>query len=255
MAVIDAVHVHAHAAWSFPVPTATRAADPLTTMYGDSDVSTNDLKAIPRTEFGKGAARRLRAADMIPAVIYGHGEAPRHVTLPGHDTMLAVKNSNALLTIHIENDKVLGLVKDVQRDPVKRHIEHVDLVIVRRGEKVQVEVSVYLEGEAAPETVVTVAAQSLQLEVEATAIPESLVVDVEGLEAGTQVLASSVTLPAGAVLLSDPDTLVVNVTEPISQAALEAELGEGTELETDETAAGAPEAADAGGAGEASGEE
>lgn len=205
------------------------------------------LKASTRTEFGKGAARRLRRAHHVPAVLYGHGAEPVHVALPGHETMLALKNANALLTIELEDGDQLALAKDVQRDPLKPIIEHVDLVIVKKGEKVTVDVPVTTEGEAGPETVVTVDAQTLQVEAEATNLPEQLVVDIEGLEAGTQILASQVELPAGATLVTEPETLVVNVTEQISAEALEAELAEAEaeagieqdEPETDETE-GAP---------------
>lgn len=185
------------------------------------------LSAQARTEFGKGAARRTRRENKIPAVVYGHGTDPQHITLPGHDTMLALKTANALLSIVVDDAKpVLALAKDVQRDPVRQVIEHVDLVIVRRGEKVQVDVPVHVVGEAAPETVVTVDSQTLLLEVEATAIPEQVEVSVEGLEAGTQVMASQVTLPEGASLVAEDDVLVVNVTQQISEEALEAELAE-----------------------------
>jgi large subunit ribosomal protein L25 len=189
-------------------------------------VSDNRLVAEKRTEFGKGAARKIRRNHKIPAVMYGHGAEPVHITLPGHDAMMALKVANALLTIVIDGKEELALAKDVQRDPIKPVIEHVDLVIVRRGEKVTVDVPVHVEGEAAPETVVTVDAQTLQLEVEATDIPENVVVSVEGLQAGTQIHASSITLPAGATLLTDPEVLVVNVTQQISQEALEAEMAE-----------------------------
>lgn len=185
------------------------------------------LSAQARTEFGKGAARRTRRENKIPAVVYGHGTDPQHITLPGHDTMLALKTANALLSIVVDDaTPVLALAKDVQRDPVRQVIEHVDLVIVRRGEKVQVDVPVHVVGEAAPETVVTVDSQTLLLEVEATAIPEHVEVSVEGLEAGTQVMASQVTLPEGASVVSEDDVLVVNVTQQISEEALEAELAE-----------------------------
>lgn len=185
------------------------------------------LSAQARTEFGKGAARRIRRADQIPAVVYGHGTDPQHIALPGHDTMLALKAANALLSITVGDDKpVLALAKDVQRDPVKQVIEHVDLVIVRRGEKVQVDVPVHVGGEAAPETVVTVENQTLLLEVEATHIPEQVEVSVEGLTAGTQVMSSDLTLPEGASLVAEDDLLVVNVTQQISAEALEAELAE-----------------------------
>ncbi|MCE1179122.1 MAG: 50S ribosomal protein L25/general stress protein Ctc [Micrococcales bacterium] len=207
------------------------------------------LTAERRSEFGKGAARRIRRASKIPAVMYGHGSEPVHITLPGHETMLALKNVNALLTITLDGEEQLALAKDVQRDPIKPVIEHVDLVIVKKGEKVTVDVPVHVEGEAGPETVVTVDSQTLQLEVEATNIPESLVVSVEGLEAGTQIVAGQVELPAGAALLVDEDTLVVNITQQISEEALEAELAEaeaeaGIEKdETDEEAAEGDEAA------------
>jgi large subunit ribosomal protein L25 len=189
-------------------------------------VSDNRLVAEKRTEFGKGAARKIRRNHKIPAVMYGHGAEPVHITLPGHDAIMALKGANALLTIVIDGEEQLALAKDVQRDPIKPVIEHVDLVIVRRGEKVTVDVPVHVEGEAAPETVVTLDAQTLQLEVEATDIPESVVVSVEGLKAGTQIHASAVTLPAGAGLLTDPEVLVVNITQQISQEALDAEMAE-----------------------------
>lgn len=185
------------------------------------------LSAQARTEFGKGAARRTRRENKIPAVVYGHGTDPQHITLPGHDTMLALKTANALLSIVVDDAKpVLALAKDVQRDPVRQVIEHVDLVIVRRGEKVQVDVPVHVVGEAAPETVVTVDSQTLLLEVEATAIPEQVEVSVEGVAAGTQIMASELTLPEGASLVAEDDVLVVNVTQQISEEALEAELAE-----------------------------
>jgi large subunit ribosomal protein L25 len=189
-------------------------------------VSDNRLVAEKRTEFGKGAARKIRRNHKIPAVMYGHGAEPVHITLPGHDAMMALKGANALLTIVIDGEEQLALAKDVQRDPIKPVIEHVDLVIVRRGEKVTVDVPVHVEGEAAPETVVTVDAQTLQLEVEATDIPQNVLVSVEGLVAGTQIHASAITLPAGATLLTDPEVLVVNITQQISQAALDAEMAE-----------------------------
>lgn len=211
-----------------------------------------------RTEFGKGAARKLRRADKVPAVLYGHGEAPTHLALPFHDTFQALKNPNALLTIAVEGDSdQLALAKDVQRDPIKPIIEHVDLVMVKRGEKVTVEVPVQIEGDAAPETVVTVDNQTLEIEADVTKLPEALTVSVEGLEVGTQVLASEVEMPAGATLASDPELLVVNITQQISAEELEAELAEaeaeaGIEHdESEETVAEAAEAAPAEPAGDA----
>ena len=202
------------------------------------------LVAEQRTQFGKGAARKIRRADKIPAVMYGHGTAPVHITLPGHEAMLALKQTNALLTLVIDGEEHMALAKDVQRDPIKPVIEHVDLVVVRKGEKVTVEVGVHLEGEAAPETVVTMDYSSLMLEVDATAIPEYVTVSVEGAQVGTRVLAGEVELPEGATLVTDADALVVNVTQQQSAEDLEAELGEaeaeaGIEREeSDEDAAG-----------------
>lgn len=208
------------------------------------------LQAQARTKFGKGAARTIRRDNKIPAVMYGHGAEPIHITLVGHDAMMALKNPNALLTIVLDGEEQLALAKDVQRDPIKPVIEHIDLVIVRKGEKVTVDVNVHVEGEAAPETVVSLDHSSLQLEVLATNIPESVTVSVEGLEAGTQLHASDVTLPEGATLITDADALVVNITQQISQEALDAELeadaeGEAAEGEATEAAEGdAAEAAE-----------
>ena len=186
----------------------------------------NKLLAEKRTEFGKGAARKIRRAGNIPAVMYGHGTAPVHISLPGHDTFQALKHTNALLTIVIDGDEQLALAKDVQRDPIKPVIDHVDLVVVRKGEKVTVDVPVHLEGEAAPETAVRLEHNTLQLEALATNIPENVVVSVEGLQAGTQILAGAVQLPEGSTLVTDAEALVVNVTQAISEEALEAELAE-----------------------------
>ncbi len=184
------------------------------------------LVAEQRTDFGKGAARKIRRAGNIPAVMYGHGTEPVHISLPGHTTMMALKQANALLTIVIDGKEQLALAKDVQRDAIKPVIDHIDLVVVRKGEKVTVDVSVHLEGEAAPETVVTLDHNTLEVEVLATNIPENVVVSVEGLTAGTQILAGAVELPEGATLLTDAEALVVNVTQSISEEELESELAE-----------------------------
>jgi len=184
------------------------------------------LVAETRTQFGKGAARKIRRDHKIPAVLYGHGAEPVHITLPGHDTMMALKTANALLDIEVDGKSQLALAKDVQRDPIKPVIEHVDLVVVRRDEKVTVDVPVHVEGEAAAETVVTVESQTVQLEVLATKIPENVVVSVEGLPAGTQIPASALELPEGAELVADPELLVVNITQQITAEALESELAE-----------------------------
>ncbi|WP_432561079.1 50S ribosomal protein L25/general stress protein Ctc [Kineococcus sp. SYSU DK003] len=182
------------------------------------------LTAEARTSFGKGAARSIRRADKIPAVIYGHGEAPIHVALPGHATMIALRASNALLSVELDGASHLVLPKDVQRDPIKGFIEHVDLLVVRRGEKVTVEVPVHLEGEAGPETVVQQELTTLSVEAEATHIPESVTVSVEGLAAGSHVAASDISLPEGVSLAGDAEQLVVVVTAAASAAQAEAEL-------------------------------
>lgn len=182
------------------------------------------LEAEPRSQFGKGAARKIRRDHKVPSVMYGHGSAPIHITLPAHDAMMALKHANVLLTIVLEGKEQLALAKDVQRDPIKPVIDHVDLVIVKKGEKVTVDVPVHLEGDAAPDTIVTTDSTSLELEVEATHIPESIIVSVEGLAAGTQILAGQVELPQGATLVGDPEALVVNVTAMMSEEALEADL-------------------------------
>ena len=200
-----------------------------------------------RTEFVKGAARRLRRADKVPAVLYGHGTDPVHLSLPGHDTMLALKNPNALLTLDIDGRKnELALAKHVQRHPLKNFIEHVDLILVRRGEKVVVDVPVHVVGEAVPGTLVNLDSPSIPLKAEATHLPEYVEVSVEGLEPGTLIHAGDLTLPSGSELEADPETLVVNVTMAPTAEELEAELPaemlEGAEVS--EEAAEAAEEAD-----------
>jgi large subunit ribosomal protein L25 len=186
------------------------------------------ISAVKRTEFGKGAARRIRREDKIPAVVYGHGDEPVHVTLPGHETMMALRHggANALLDLDIEGEAQLALTKHVQVDPIRRVIEHVDFIAVKRGEKVTVEVPIHVVGDAAPETLVVTENATLQVEAEATHIPESFEVSVEGAEVGTQVHAKDIELPKGVTLLADEEPLVVNVTQQISAEALEAELAE-----------------------------
>ena len=184
------------------------------------------LTAELRTEFGKGAARRIRRAHKVPAVLYGHGTAPIHISLPGHETLLALRTANALLSIEVNGSSQLALPKQVQRDPLKHTIEHVDLVIVLRGEKVTVDVRVQVEGEAGPETLIVVDHNSIPIEAEATNIPQQIVVSVEGLPAGTQILARDLLLPSGSIVDLDPETLIVNVTNAPTVEALEAELAE-----------------------------
>jgi large subunit ribosomal protein L25 len=183
------------------------------------------IQAESRTEFGKGAARRIRRDHKVPAVLYGHGTDPVHITLPGHDTMLALKTANALLLIEVEgSESLLALPKQVQRDPIRNTIEHVDLVIVKRGEKVQVEISVHLEGEAISETLVVLENATILVEAEATHIPDGVTVSIEGLDAGAQIHASDLTLPPGTTLAVEPDTLIVNVTAAQTAAQADAEM-------------------------------
>ena len=184
------------------------------------------IAAEPRTEFGKGAARRIRRASKVPAVLYGHGAAPRHISLPGHDLMLALKTPNVLLNIELNGGRELALPRDVQRDPIKGFLEHVDLVVVRRGEKVVVEIPVHVVGDAAPETLVTLDLTALSVETEATHIPSGVEVSVQGLTVGSQVHAKDVALPEGTTLVTDEEALVVNVTAAPTAEQLEAELAE-----------------------------
>lgn len=186
------------------------------------------LTAEPRTEFGKGAARRLRRAKKVPAVLYGHGTEPVHVALPGHATMLALKQSNALLSLDLDGAATLALPKDVQRDALRGTIEHVDLLIVRRGEKVIVDIPIHLVGTSLSGTLVTSDATTLSIEVEATHIPQAIEVSIEGAEPGTQIHAGEIALPAGAVLAGDPEAMVVQVTDSVA-AALAAEAADEAE--------------------------
>ena len=209
-------------------------------------MSAEKITAETRTEFGKGAARRIRREHKVPAVIYGHGNEPVHITLPGHETMMALKHSgaNALLELSIDGKTSLALTKQVQVDPIKRHLEHIDFVVVRKGEKVTVEIPVHLNGTAAKETLVVVENATVQVEAEATHIPEYVEIDIEGLEAGTQIHASDLTMVEGSTLLLDPETLIVNITEAPTTEDIEAELAEAEAeagIERDESDAEAAE--------------
>jgi large subunit ribosomal protein L25 len=184
------------------------------------------IAAESRTEFGKGAARRIRRDNKVPAVLYGHGTDPVHVTLPGHQLMLALKNSNALLTVDLGSDQHLAIPKQVQRDPLKGFIEHADLLIVRKGEKVVVDVRINVIGDAISGNLVILENASVSVEAEATHIPESFEVSIEGLDAGAQILAKDIELPKGASLAVDEDLLIVNVTGAPTEAQVEAELAE-----------------------------
>jgi len=220
-------------------------------------MSSAKITAESRTEFGKGAARRIRRADKVPAVVYGHGNDPIHLTLPGHETMMALKHggANALLELDVEGKTHLALTKQVQIDPITRHLEHVDFVAVRRGEKVTVEIPVHLNGEAARDTLVVTENSTVQVEAEATHIPEYIEVDIEGAEAGTMIHASDLKLPSGSTLLLDAETLIVNITEAPTVEMIEAELEEAeaeASIEREESEAEAEAAAE--GEGETEGE-
>ncbi|MCV7103271.1 50S ribosomal protein L25/general stress protein Ctc [Mycobacterium palustre] len=204
----------------------------------------NQLTATVRTETGKGASRRARRAGKIPAVLYGHGTEPQHLELPGHDFAAVLRHSgtNAVLTLDIAGKEQLALTKALDLHPIRRTIQHADLLVVRRGEKVTVEVTVVVEGDPAPGTLVTQETNAIEIEAEALSIPEQLVVSVEGAEAGTQFTAGQIPLPKGISLVSDPETLVVNVVTAPTAEDLEGEAA-AEEAETAEAEeAGAPEA-------------
>ena len=192
------------------------------------------IQAQPRTEFGKGAARRTRRAGRVPAVIYGHGAKARHLSLPEHEIMLALKTPNALLRIEGLGRSELALPKAVQRDPLKGVIEHVDLIEVRRGEKVTVEIPVRVTGEVFSGGLLDQQLITISIEAEATQIPNGIDVDVEGMEVGTAVHAKDLVLPAGSTLQVDPEALVLHVLAAPTAEQLEAELGEAAPAEAAE---------------------
>ena len=187
------------------------------------------IAAEARTEFGKGAARRSRREGKVPAVLYGHGTETKHLSLPGHDLMLALKTPNVLLRLDGQKSGAdLALPKAVQRDPVKGFIEHVDLILVRRGEKVTVEVPIRVTGDIAPgETMLNQQLVQIPVEADATNIPQGIDVDVEGLELGQAVHASDLKLPEGVTLQVEPDTLVLHVIAQQVAEEPEAEEAEG----------------------------
>lgn len=200
------------------------------------------IAAEPRTEFGKGPARRTRRAGRVPAVLYGHGTDPRHITLPGHELMLALKTSNVLLRVQgLDGGDELALPKDVQRDPLKGFLEHVDLLVVKSGEKVIVEVPIHVTGEIGPEGILDQQLVQVSLEAEATHIPQEVEVDVEGMAVGDSRYAKDLKLPSGATLDADPETLVLHVIAPAAEEAAGAAEGE-------EAAEGAEAAGEAAGA-------
>ena len=192
-----------------------------------------------RDSFGKGFARRLRAAGKIPAVLYGHGTDPVHVALPGHQVALIIRRANALLELDIDGKNHLALVKDVQKDPVHQIIEHIDLLVVKKGEKIQVDVPIVVTGESFAGTIVNLENTTLAVEAEATHIPQHFEVSVEGLEEGAHVTAADVKLPKGSTLLADPELLIVAISVPAAaEAAEESEAtAEATAEATEEAAA------------------
>ena len=208
------------------------------------------IAAEPRTEFGKGPARRERRAGRVPAVLYGHGSEPRHVSLPGHEVLLALRTANVLIRLEgLPGGSQLALPKAVQRDAIRGSVEHVDLIMVRRGEKVTVEVPINVTGEVAPDGLLDQQLVQISVEAEATNIPPGIEVDVEGMAIGASVHAGDLTLPRGVTLAVEPDVLVLHVIAAPTAEQLEAELGlpEGEEAE----AAEAPPEAPAPPAGEA----
>ncbi|MFD5854826.1 50S ribosomal protein L25/general stress protein Ctc [Streptomyces chartreusis] len=190
------------------------------------------ISAQTRNEFGKGAARRIRRDSKVPGVLYGHGSDPLHLTLPGHDLLLALRTPNVLIALDIDGKtNELAIPKSVQRDPIKGFLEHVDLLLVKRGEKVTVEVPVHAEGElAAGGNLLEHVLNALPVEAEATHIPESFTVSVEGLEAGASVLAKDIKLPKGTTLAVEDDTVVLQVLAAQAEEAPEGEETEGEEV-------------------------
>jgi large subunit ribosomal protein L25 len=205
-------------------------------------VSEVRIAAEPRTEFGKGASRRVRRAHKVPAVLYGHGDDPRHFSLPGHELMLALKHDpNVLLTLETQQGDQLALPKVVVKDPIRGSLEHVDLIAVRKGEKVTVDVPVTVAGEAAAGVLVDQQQTTLSVEADATALPEGVEVSIEGLAAGAQITAGDVQLPAGTSLVADAESIVVQGLAAPTAEEVEADLAE-SEAELGAGAAGAAEA-------------
>jgi large subunit ribosomal protein L25 len=174
----------------------------------------NKVVADLREKFGKGAARKLRVLGKIPAVIYGHGTDPVHVSLPAHTMALLLRKANAVIELNVDGTTHLTLVKDVQKDPVLQIIEHIDLIVIRAGERVEVEVPVHVIGEPFAGTVAMLELNTVRLMAEATHIPENVQVDIEGAEDGTQIHAKDLVLPKGSTLVEDADVLVLNVVTP-----------------------------------------
>ncbi|HEV7207853.1 MAG TPA: 50S ribosomal protein L25/general stress protein Ctc [Mycobacteriales bacterium] len=204
-------------------------------------MSDTTLAAEERTAFGKGAARAVRRAQKVPAVLYGHGQTPRHLTLPGHELMLALKHggANALLTLKLSDGDQLALPKAVTRHPIKGFLEHVDLIVVRSGEKVTVEVPLTLTGETTSDVLITQPLNTLSVHAEATHIPTGFEFDVSELQAGATVTAGQVSLPQGVTLATDAEAIVISAQAAPTAEQLEAELGESLEQAAGEPTEGA----------------
>jgi large subunit ribosomal protein L25 len=189
-------------------------------------VSVSTIRAEIRTEFGKGAARRTRRAGKVPAVLYGHGEDPKHLALPARDFATAMRHGGMtqVLTLELsDGSQATALPKEIQRDPIRNTFEHADLLLVRRGEMLTVEIPVQLIGEAAAGTLVMFEHDRLAINADATQLPDHLEVSIEGLEAGTRVTAAEVALPAGAELAADPETVIAMVNLAPTAEQMEAE--------------------------------
>lgn len=221
-------------------------------MAKSSTSNANELTVSVRSETGKGASRRARREGRIPAVLYGHGTEPQHLELSAHNFAAVLRHagSNAVLSLNIDGKQQLALTKALHIHPLRRNIQHADLLVVRRGEKVVVEVNVVVEGDAAPATLVTQESNAVEIEAEALSIPEELTVSVDGAEAGTQITAEQLSLPSGVNLISDPETLVVNVVTAPTAEEMEGETAE-AEGEAEGAAEEAGAAADAPTEGEA----
>lgn len=193
------------------------------------------IAASPRTDFGKGPARRERRAGRVPAVLYGHGTEPRHISLPGHDVLLALRTANVLIRLDgLSGGSQLALPKAVQRDPIKGTVEHVDLILVRRGEKVTVDIPVTITGEVAPDGLLDQQMVQISVKAEATSLPPGIEVNVEGMEVGAAVHAGDLQLPDGVTLDDEADLLILHVIPAPTAAQIEAELGVVPEAEEGE---------------------
>ncbi|MQM24956.1 50S ribosomal protein L25/general stress protein Ctc [Glycomyces sp. NEAU-7082] len=187
------------------------------------------ISAEPRTDFGKGGARRTRRAGKVPAVVYGHGEKPRHISLPGLEFAAAIRKggANQLISIEVtDGTRELVIPKDIQRDPLRDDIVHADLLIVRRGETITTDIPINFVGEVEKGGLVVHELTSLTVEAEATHIPESIEVDLEGLKIGSQRTVAEVAAPKGIVIINDPEQTVATVSEPRAEAAAEDEAAE-----------------------------